>query len=407
LDRIDQSVKNRIQEMLQMEQKGFLLLIEVNNLPMITAIYDQSIIDQMMYDLTNLINAVFGETSLVVRNGNEYFSVVINGTDKQEVKERTTELYQSLQFFGSKLDNVPLHIMITVGGSEITTETKTVEDVYNKAYIALKNLNEVSNKYYFTYEETLIEKNKLKHDMVLAHALKKAIVEKKLRLAFQPIINSKTGGIEYHESLLRLINDEGKVISIGPFIPVAERMGLINLIDELVLEMVAEELKRSPNITLAFNISGLAIDNDNILNKARELLQDQGVASRAIVELTETAAQKNLGKSAFFVASLQEMGCKVALDDFGSGHTSFRQLKALPVDIIKIDGAFIKDIVNSADNRLFVKTLLNISRGFGLKAVAEYVENGEIAKLLMELKVDYLQGNYFCPAVNYRSWATE
>ena len=101
---------------------------------------------------------------------------------------------------------------------------------------------------------------------------------------------------------------------------------------------------------------------------------------------------------------MQEMGCKVALDDFGAGHTSFKQLKMLPVDVIKIDGCFVRDIIQNTENQIFVKTLIDIIRALGLKSVAEFVENGEIAKLLLDLKVDYMQGNYFCPALNYRSW---
>jgi EAL domain-containing protein (putative c-di-GMP-specific phosphodiesterase class I) len=154
-------------------------------------------------------------------------------------------------------------------------------------------------------------------------------------------------------------------------------------------------------------LSALGVHNKDWLKIAQKALQNPNIASRLMVEITETAAQQDLSKTAYFVASLQEMGCQVALDDFGSGHTSFRQLKALSVDVIKIDGAFIRDIVNNPDNLLFVKALLSMSKGFGFESVAEFVENGEIAKLLMGLDVNYMQGNYFCPAVNYRSWVKE
>jgi EAL domain-containing protein (putative c-di-GMP-specific phosphodiesterase class I) len=104
---------------------------------------------------------------------------------------------------------------------------------------------------------------------------------------------------------------------------------------------------------------------------------------------------------------LQAMGCLVALDDFGSGYTSFRQLKAISVDMVKIDGAFVKDIAQSADNQFFVKTLMQFAQGFGLQTVAEFVENGEIAKILMEMGVDYLQGYYLGKPENHRRWLNE
>ena len=116
---------------------------------------------------------------------------------------------------------------------------------------------------------------------------------------------------------------------------------------------------------------------------------------RMMVEITETAVHLDIKRTAYFVASLQSFGAMVALDDFGSGYTSFRQLKTLSVDIIKIDGVFVKDLVGNHDNMLFIKTMLDFTNGFGLKTVAEFVENGETAKLLMKLGVEYLQGYYF------------
>jgi EAL domain-containing protein (putative c-di-GMP-specific phosphodiesterase class I) len=101
------------------------------------------------------------------------------------------------------------------------------------------------------------------------------------------------------------------------------------------------------------------------------------------------------------------MGIRIALDDFGSGYTSFRQLKALSVDMVKIDGVFIKDLAQSADNQFFVKTLLDFAQGFGLETVAEFVENGEITKILMEMGVDMMQGYYFGKPINHRAWLNE
>jgi EAL domain-containing protein (putative c-di-GMP-specific phosphodiesterase class I) len=104
---------------------------------------------------------------------------------------------------------------------------------------------------------------------------------------------------------------------------------------------------------------------------------------------------------------MQELGCSIALDDFGAGFTSLAQLKHLPVDVIKIDGSYVRDIVYNPESRLFVKTLLDFSRNFGLKTIAEFVENVEIANLLTEMGVDYMQGNYFSPATAKRSWIEE
>jgi EAL domain-containing protein (putative c-di-GMP-specific phosphodiesterase class I) len=185
-------------------------------------------------------------------------------------------------------------------------------------------------------------------------------------------------------------------------------MGLIDIIDTMVMEMVIEELRRAPDVTLAFNVSNMTTENPVWLERMGELVKETPeIASRLIVEITETAIHRDLRRTAFFVASIQSMGCQVALDDFGSGYTSFRQLKALSVDIVKIDGVFIKDLAQNADNRFFVKTLLDFAQGFGLKTVAEFVETGEITKVLMEMGVDYMQGYYFGKPANHRVWLNE
>jgi len=244
-----------------------------------------------------------------------------------------------------------------------------------------------------------------RQQMGLANYLTKALREDKLRLAYQPIIDSKTGEVAHYEALLRLVDDKGRISSAGALIPIAERMGLISIVDRKVLEMVIKELETYPQVHLAFNVSNLTTENPEWLSHIQSLLRDRpDVASRLTVEITETAAQRDLRRTAYFVAMLQELGCQVSLDDFGSGYTSFRQLKTLSVDSVKIDGEFIRDLTDNPDNRFFVKTLLEFTELFGLKSIAEFVETGETAKLLMELGVDYMQGYYFSKPENQRSW---
>ena len=165
---------------------------------------------------------------------------------------------------------------------------------------------------------------------------------------------------------------------------------------------------RLAGVVLAFNVSNLTTENPMWLDAISQALKETpDIAPRLIVEITETAIHRDLRRTAYFVASLQSMGCQVALDDFGSGYTSFRQLKALSVDMVKIDGMFIKDLARNADNRFFVKILLDFAQGFGLSTVAEFVETGEVTKILMEMGIDYMQGYYFGKPANHRAWLNE
>lgn len=234
---------------------------------------------------------------------------------------------------------------------------------------------------------------KSREHIALANEIKKHLKENKFRLAYQPIIEAKTGKATHYEALLR-IEDNGKLRSAGGLIPIAEKMGLIDSIDILVLDMVIKELKVNRDKKIALNISNLTISNREWLKTFFDSITPD-IGKRMIIEVTETAALKDIRETAYFIATLQDAGCMFALDDFGSGYTSFRQVRALSFDYIKIDGSLISDIATNPHNRLLVKALLEYMRGLNIKTVAEFVENGEVAKILMDFGIDYMQGNYF------------
>jgi EAL domain-containing protein (putative c-di-GMP-specific phosphodiesterase class I) len=295
-----------------------------------------------------------------------------------------------------------VHAICAIGSMGFPHRDAAASDIIDKA---LSALHKTTGTLYQNFNEGLGDRVLARQQMGLANYLRSAIQENKLRLAYQPIISAKDGSVGHYEALLRLISEDGTISSAGALIPVAERMGLIDMLDHMVFDMVVKELEASPNITLALNVSNLTTDNPHWLQHFKNTLKDRPeIANRIIVEITETAAHRDLRRTAYFVASCQEMGCRVALDDFGSGYTSFRQLKSLSVDMIKIDGAFIRDLADNTDNRFFVRTLLEFTKGFGLESVAEFVENGETAKILMELGIDYMQGYYFGKPENFRSW---
>ena len=189
--------------------------------------------------------------------------------------------------------------------------------------------------------------------------------------------------------------------------PVVEELGLIRLVARKVLELVNEELARHPDARLAMNVSGLtAMDRSWLRNVVGLLRGKPEIASRLVVEITETAGLEDIDECTRFVATLRDLGCQVALDDFGAGYTSFRHLKSLAVDMVKIDGSFIRDIAKNQDNLLFVRTLLELARNFKLETVAECVETQDQAKLLTAEGVNLLQGYAFGAPELERPWAS-
>jgi diguanylate cyclase (GGDEF)-like protein len=381
---------------------GAVFIISINNLAMIMNAYGHDGAEKVMHQLCNILRSQLTKNDLVERINLEQIGVIVNACDKAAMSVYAKQFHRSIQDYGTTSAVGALHVTCSIGSVDFPTSAENAIDALDKSYIALSNTHGIS---YRTFEETRDENLLCRQQMGLANYLRRAIQENRLRLAFQPVVQSATGHISHYEALLRIIGEDGKISSAGALIPVAERMGLIDMIDHIVFDMVVKELMASPSVELAFNVSNITTDNPHWLEHATHTLKKYpSIASRMIVEITETAAQRDLRRTAYFVASLQAQGCQVALDDFGSGYTSFRQLKALSVDMVKIDGAFVKDLVDNADNLFFVKTLLDFTRGFGLSAVAEYVEKGETAKLLMELGVGYMQGYYFGKPENYRSW---
>ena len=402
IDMLEHALHDAIAE----HTSGSLLLVSINNLPMIINSYGHDTSEIVVHDLMRMMKQILNETDIIYRLQRDQIAIILNNRYAEDTTIIAQRIHTIFQNFGrDSFSTTSLYIIGTTGSVNFPLDTNGAQDALDKAYIALNGFQSTHHR---TYETTKHEVEQCRQQMGLANYLFRAYQEKRLRLAYQPVIVSKTGEVCHYEALLRLTNSAGKISSAGALIPVAERMGLIDLIDKMVLEMVFAELQRSPNVILAMNVSNLTTEDPVWLDYATQMLKDApDIASRLIVEITETAAQRDLRRTAFFVASLQSLGCQVALDDFGSGYTSFRQLQALSVDMVKIDGAFIKDLAHNADNRLFVKTLLSFTEGFHLQTVAEFVETGEVAKILMDMGVDSMQGYYFAKPQNHRSWLNE
>ncbi len=383
-----------------------LLLLHISNLSMIVSAYGHHTCESIMDDLLMHIHRILSSEDSVVRLQRDQFALLIHNSYPEDTEKLAYRIINVIQNYGrDHFSTAALHVIAKIGSVHLPEDASTAEQAFDTAYIAVHS---GEGRPYISAKQTQEEADNARQQMGLANYLYSAYKEKRLRLAWQPVVHTGNGFIHHHEGLLRLVGPSGKITSAGALIPVAEQMGLIEVIDRMVFDLIVKELELSPNITLAFNVSNLTTENNTWLNHVVTTLDNRPeIASRMIVEITETAAHRDLRRVGYFVATLQSLGCHVSLDDFGSGYTSFRQLKALSVDSVKIDGVFIKDIADNADNRFFVKTLLDFSRGFGLETVAEFVENGEIAKILMDMGVDYLQGYYLGRPENHRSWLDE
>jgi EAL domain-containing protein (putative c-di-GMP-specific phosphodiesterase class I) len=227
--------------------------------------------------------------------------------------------------------------------------------------------------------------------------LRRALAEQSFVLHYQPIVSLADGRVSHHEALVRLADEpDGSVIGPASFLPAAERYGLIREIDRMVLEQVVALLGSQPaeeQRGIAINLSALSLTDPDMLAHVQRSLERHGADPvRLTLEVTETASISDMELARAFCLGARELGCTVALDDFGAGFGSFHYLKHLPFDFLKIDGAFIRGLPGSAHDRLVVKALVGLVGEMGKQTIAEFVGDRETLRLLGELGVDYAQG---------------
>jgi EAL domain-containing protein (putative c-di-GMP-specific phosphodiesterase class I) len=205
-------------------------------------------------------------------------------------------------------------------------------------------------------------------------------------------------GVEHHELLLRMIDEDGSTIPPGAFLPAAERYNLISHLDRWIVDHAFQALEEHPLFlervhSISVNLSGASLADESFLEFIQDHFAKSGFpASKICFEITETAAISNLNRAMKFISTLNALGCRFALDDFGSGLSSFAYLKNLPVDYLKIDGMFVKDIIDDPIDHAMVKSINEIGQVMGMQTIAEFVENDEIKDMLKNIGVDYAQG---------------
>lgn len=226
--------------------------------------------------------------------------------------------------------------------------------------------------------------------------VKAALKHKQVMLAFQPVMQAQSGQVAFYEGLIRVLDETGRIIPAREFITVIEETEMGRIVDCLALEKGLRALRQCPTIRLSINMSARSIGYGRWMQVLdRNLRTDPTLAERLILEITESSAMLVPELVVSFMDNLQTRGVSFALDDFGSGHTSFRYLRDFYFDMLKIDGQFIRGIATSPDDQVLVKALISIAQQFEMFTVGESVENAEDAQFLQSVGIDCLQGYYY------------
>ena len=385
---------------------GF-LLVAIDDLARINEAYGFETADQLIAAVGKRIRKLMrGKDTLGRFSGNK-FGIVLRDCTPDDLAIAAERALAGVhdEMVATGTGAIAIAVTVTIGGVTAPRHARTVAEVLARTQEALDTAKAKRRGSFFAYRPN-IEREALRRESVRAtDAIVAALNERRIFLAFETVVTAINRAPAFYECLMRVRRTDGSLLGASDIVPVAERLGLVRLLDHRVLELVVQELVAAPALQASVNVSlGSTTDPDWWAELDSLLRANAGVAERLIVEITESAVIHDIDETRGFVGRVKDLGCRIAIDDFGAGYTSFRNLRKLGVDILKIDGAFVQNIVRSEDDRAFVRTLIDLAKQLKLATVAEWVQDEQSAKTLAAWGCDCLQGAFVGLASVERPW---
>lgn len=386
----------------KLKKEGALLFIDVDRFSMINELEGFDVGDRLLVELTILIRKLVPPSSLFARIGADEFCLFLENKTQKQAKIMAETIRTTVDNFRFFTGEICYSASVSIGITSLDNSSPAkhpgemilhARQACNSAKINGRDKIRIYNA-----EDASVKQRR--RDIYWVPILRKALRDNDLFLMFQPVVQLNNGDISHYEVLVRMRGDDGQTITPDQFIPVAERMGLIHAIDLWVVENAIEFLAALPSyrsrIALAINLSGTAFQYPDLLQVIRDKLELTWVdAGRLTFEITETAAVDNFERTRDMIHKIRALGCKFALDDFGAGFCSFNYLKTFPVDYVKIDGQFIRQLDINETDSILVRSMVEIADKLGKQTIAEFVETPNIALKLKELGVNMGQGYAF------------
>lgn len=381
------------------ERSGALLYFDVDHFKYLNDSQGHQAGDQMLTLISEKLKTILKQPDMIARLGGDEFAVVLAEADEEVAVKVAQRICDSVRSIENNMLGGTYKISVSVGVVMFPNDGFNIPDLMANADLAMYQAKEKKRGSYHLFSSSDQVRERVNQLILRKERIESAIEEDRFILYFQPIMNVRTGEIQRYETLIRMLEKDGTIQFPDSFIPEAEQLGIIDEIDCLVLkkaiQAIGDFVAEGFDISLSVNLSGTAMDNPELLVLIQELLQQYKVEpSRLIIEITETAAVSDIAGAERLMREIKELGCRFALDDFGVGFSSFFYLKQLPVDFVKLDGMFIRQLPHSDEDQIFVKALNEMAHGLGKQTVAEFVENEKILETLKKYDVDYAQGYY-------------
>jgi len=377
------------------------LMLEVDDLATFNKIYGYNVGDEVIAGVVRRLRGMIRRRDIIGRHASNKIGLVLAPSLPEHMEMTATRLASGVRSTPIDTSIGPVSASIHIGGVAVPSVVKTASEALQASEEALNDIKDRVDASFNAYIRNTGKKAERSSNRESTDAVLSALNDRRIRLAYQPIVSTKTGDVAMYESLVRMVTPEGEWRGAGDIVPIAEKLGFLHLVDHRVTELALETLRLHRDISITLNVGvETALHPDWMAAFRAQLSIDPSVANRVVIEITETALIEDLNAACKLVEAIKECGARVAIDDFGAGHTSFRNMRMLPIDILKIDGAFIKNLARSEDDRFFVQTLLQLARHLGIETVAEWVQDEETVALLSSWRVEYLQGDFLGKAEN-------
>ncbi|MEM6511642.1 MAG: EAL domain-containing protein [Pseudomonadota bacterium] len=382
-------------------QDSFLLMMDLDQFKIINDTSGHAAGDQLLRRVSEVIKDCVRGDDVVCRLGGDEFGVILQHCPAEVAQRIAETIRANISALRFSWGNETYRVGASIGGVPIDPDLGDVSEIQQLADAACYAAKEAGRNTVEMVTEGRDDARKHRRQIRWVQRIRDAMQHNRFAIYGQVIrpVNAAPDAPERIEILLRLRDvDEKRMIPPGAFLPAAERYGLNLELDEWVVSRLIDmiyvhQALDAEDVRYWVNLSGNSVGDERFATTLLDLVRNAPLRPGTLnFEITETAVIRNIASAGRLMTELQAMGCQIALDDFGSGLSSFGYLKHLPINYLKIDGMFIKDIEKDSTNRIFVKSIIDIAHSMGIETVAEFVENDNIASIVSDLGVDYLQG---------------
>lgn len=395
--RFQEELERALQYVDRSEQQGALMFIDLDQFKYINDTMGHQAGDEYLVAIAQCLAGNIRKVDILGRLGGDEFGIIMQNTSQEQAEEIAEQLLKKMVVSNREFTGMETPVTASIGIVIFPKHGTVPGDLLAEADAAMYSAKDKGRNTYHVYREADQQLTAMHAKLQWEQRIRKALEEDLFVLHYQPIFKLDSRKVSYYEVLLRMLDSEGDLIPPSAFLDIAERFGMIRDVDKWVLsktiQVQGESNRTAEPVRLAVNLSGRHFGNPQILEWIKTEIRKNSADPRMLIfEITETAAVENISSARRFTDELHALGCFVALDDFGVGFSSFHYLKHLPVDIIKLDGSFVRQLARDKFDRVFIKAMSEMARGLDIISTAEFIESEEIIGLLVELGVNLGQG---------------